>query len=265
MNKLNGHHNGHNGNGNGNGNGHKQICGANRKNCTCGYRYSKDDSKEADAVCPKCGQTRKCQVVILGANGRCRVHGGKSLYGPANPNFHNGRYSSVLPGNLFDLWQSAATDPDLTSHREDVLLLQTRLLHLLKTGESTGLYDQLAAAWEEFEYYSRAEDQDGMKECLAKIDRLIRRGKAESAKWHEIYGLLRDLERGRMNERRRLDDLQQMIPAEKVVVQISALIDAVRRNISDPGVLSAISADFGRIIGGYDRARLAGRNGNEGG
>jgi hypothetical protein len=43
---------------------------------------------------------------------------------------------------------------------------------------------------------------------------------------------------------------QQRITAEKARAMITALVEAVRKHVHDPGVLSAISAEFGAIVGG---------------
>jgi len=239
----------------------KKVCGANNLVCGnyddqgnltggCGYRFQKDDPKGPKAKCPNCKKLRKCNSPVLMANGKCRAHGGASLQGIAHPRFVTGRYADVLSKPLFQLYELAATDADLTSHREDVLLLQTRLLQLLKNGESIALYDRLSDVWDDFESYSRSNNEDGMKKALAELNQLIRKGKAESGRWGEIYQLLRDLERGRANERKRLDDLQQMIPVERATVMISAMAEAVRRRVTDSATLSAITAEFRRILGG---------------
>jgi hypothetical protein len=39
------------------------------------------------------GKDARCQVAILMRNGRCRIHGGKSLGGWAHPNYKHGYYS----------------------------------------------------------------------------------------------------------------------------------------------------------------------------
>jgi hypothetical protein len=43
---------------------------------------------------------------------------------------------------------------------------------------------------------------------------------------------------------------QQKITAEKARALVTALVEAVRKHVHDPGVLSAISAEFGAIVGG---------------
>jgi hypothetical protein len=58
------------------------------------------------------------------ANGRCRLHGGKSLAGPASPSFKHGRHSKWLPkevaeNNIADGYNGAAKKHSQTGPRSD--------------------------------------------------------------------------------------------------------------------------------------------------
>src|SRR5262249_44606649 len=65
-------------------------------------------------------------------NGRCRVHGGATPGGFASANFKHGKYSRFLPRGLTDAYEAALRDPELLSLREDVALLESRIVELLK-------------------------------------------------------------------------------------------------------------------------------------
>ena len=64
-------------------------------------------------------------------NGRCRMHGGKSLGGIASPNFKHGGYSKFLPVRLGDNYQEAMADPELLALRDDIALLDARVHDLM--------------------------------------------------------------------------------------------------------------------------------------
>ena len=69
---------------------------------------------------------RKCKAVAM-ANGRCKLHGGKSLAGAAHPNFKTGRYSKYLPKHLAKAYDEIKADPKLLQLDDDVALLEARL------------------------------------------------------------------------------------------------------------------------------------------
>src|SRR4051812_29176614 len=75
----------------------------------------------------------------------CYMHGGKSLSGPAHPNWKTGEHSSrnYLPDRLRDLYDIARNDPELTSTKDATAVLESRgkeILLQLSSGES-------GAAW----------------------------------------------------------------------------------------------------------------------
>jgi hypothetical protein len=59
------------------------------------------------------------------ANGRCRMHGGKSLVGIASPLTKTGRWSKDLPTRLASRFAESEHDPELLSVRADIRLIDT--------------------------------------------------------------------------------------------------------------------------------------------
>src|SRR6187399_1656871 len=79
-------------------------------------------------------------------NGRCHLHGGKSLGGVASPSFTTGKYSKYLPTRMLDRYHEAAEDHELIALREDVALLDARIADMLQrvdTGESGEIWASL--------------------------------------------------------------------------------------------------------------------------
>ena len=64
----------------------------------------------------------------------------------------------------------------------------------------------------------------------------------------EIGTQLEGLRRLSESESKRLVAMQQMITAEQAMILLSAVVDVVRQNVSDRGVLAAISAGIGRLM-----------------
>src|SRR5881296_2819038 len=80
---------------------------------------------------PSCGARRRdggtCRQPAMRPSGKCRMHGGRTPRGLANANTRTGRYSRDLPTRLNARYEIALTDPELTSIRKDVALLQAIL------------------------------------------------------------------------------------------------------------------------------------------
>src|SRR5688572_8657939 len=61
------------------------------------------------------------------ANGRCRMHGGRTLRGLMNVNICTGRYSKAFPWCLQDRCDDAIRDKELLCLRKDIALVDSML------------------------------------------------------------------------------------------------------------------------------------------
>jgi hypothetical protein len=176
-------------------------------------------------------------------NGRCRIHGGKSLVGVASGQFVHGRHSKYLPVRLASTYAASIADPDLLAMRSELALLDSRLSDVLEgigNSESGELWKRLKEAMRE---HDKAKEGD-KAEAFGRIRWLINEGYQEYMSWMEVRHIIEDRRRVADSERGRLKDLQQMITAERAMVFVSAVVDAVRRHVDDRDVLAAISNDL---------------------
>lgn len=201
-----------------------------------------------------CGAKNKrgepCQRKPM-TNGRCYMHGGATPTGAALPQFKTGRYSKVLPARLAERYEAALADGSLLELREEIGLVDTRLADLItrvESGESGDVWRLLRAAFTEFNKARSAGKVPEMTQHLTTIEGLIVRGLADYAAWQDISNTLEQRRKLVESERKRLVEMQQMITAEQAMVMLAAIIDTVRRNVSDRGALAAISADITRLI-----------------
>lgn len=185
------------------------------------------------------------------ANGRCRFHGGKSLTGVAATNFKTGRYSKYLPARLLEHYADAFNDPELLNLRQEIALAEARITDLLArvdSGESGELWKATREAWGRLREAHYAGSTDDEMEAIGELDYLLARGQADYAAWHEVMVMIEQRRKLVESERRRLVDMQQMITAEQAMALVSAIIDTVRRNVSDRDTLAAIQADLTQLI-----------------
>lgn len=182
-------------------------------------------------------------------NGRCRMHGGKSLVGPASPSYRHGRYTSFLPDRLKGRYQEAAADADLLALHEEVALTDARLADVLKRvdrGDSADLWKQLKRAMDDLENMRSLGLPDSGP--LSELKRLIARGIADWAAWDEVAKLLEQRRRLVESERKRLVEMQQTITAERAMALLGVVYDVVTRHVEDKPTLAAIGADIGRLV-----------------
>ncbi len=190
-----------------------------------------------------------CQARAM-PNGRCRMHGGASLAGPASPAYRHGRYSRMMPKRLMDAYERAANDGDLLVLRDEVALVDARLAELLSHLDS----GETGAAWTQaLEQYAALQDaNDGgdaalLKTALDALGRALKRGQADYAAWAEITELI-DLRRKLVeSERKRLVQLQQMITTEQAMVLLMAVTKLVKEHVDDQEALVAISDGIRRL------------------
>ena len=178
------------------------------------------------------------------ANGRCRMHGGKTPTGPALPQYKHGRYSQVLPARLAGRYQEAAQDTALLELRSEVALLDARLADLLMrvdTGESGALWRALAEWRLEALAARKANDTVKTSEAINAIFDLIARGHADYQAWREVGSVIEQRRKLVESERKRLIEMQQTLTAEKAMLLLGAVLGVIREHVQDRNTLHAIS------------------------
>lgn len=181
----------------------------------------------------------------------CRKHGGASLKGIASPSYKTGRYSKYLPGRLLDRYHEAAQDPELLNMREEIALLDARLSDLLTrvdTGEAGKAWKDAQAAQRQVAIAVKTGNTDKLLTGLDELESALGAGVGDYQAWNEIQSILDQRRKLTESERKRLVDMQQIVTTEQAMLLIGALLDSVRRNVSDRNALAAIQADFVRLM-----------------
>lgn len=184
-------------------------------------------------------------------NGRCRMHSGGALAGMASPTFKTGRYSKLLPERMLARYEEAKDDPELLELRNEIGVLDARLADVLKrvdTGESGRLWARLRETYEALREAQATGDADKARDHARRLGQLIESGSSDWAAWAEVRSLIDQRRRTVESERKRLVEMQQMITQERAMVLMTAVVDVIRRNVSDRGALAAISADLRALM-----------------
>ncbi|HEY9751298.1 MAG TPA: hypothetical protein V6C63_21620 [Allocoleopsis sp.] len=180
----------------------------------------------------------------------CHIHGGKTPVGVSASRFKHGRYSKYIPGRLMERYSEAVSDTELLAMREDIGLLDARLSDVLQrvdTGESGAIWKELHEWSEELAIARKTNDKVAMADALNGLLDCIKRGKSDYQAWNEVKNLLDQRRKLVESERKRLVEMQQFVSSEQAMLLVTALIDSVRRNVTDKQTLSTISAEFARL------------------
>jgi hypothetical protein len=180
------------------------------------------------------------------------MHGGATPRGPALPQFRHGRYSKLLPAGLAERYQEMLGDQDLTSLRNDLALVSARLIEALEQIRDGISAAQVQAIRDAFERYVSLEPRiDPAHEAawttLRAAVETNRGVEDDTAAWREVERLTDHKVRLVAAELRHLQAAQQTITAQQAMALAAALADAVRRHVTDPHVLGAITRDFEQL------------------
>lgn len=210
----------------------------------------------------KCGAKNKrgerCTRTVMPGQ-RCYWHGGRTPKGTASPQFKHGRYSKYLPTRLLAGYQEAIADPEILSLHDELGLVRSRTFELMQrvtSGESGQVWQQLKIISSALTACKRRGDLVGMADNLNELQDLIRRGQQDYQAWNELLFTLDQQRRLAESEQKRLVAMQQYVTSEQVLVLMSALLDSVKRNVSDKKAFSAIAADFDRLMHRTDNRQL---------
>jgi hypothetical protein len=195
----------------------------------------------------------QCRLPAVPGMAVCRFHGGKTPRGPASKTFQTGRYSKFLPARLLARYREAEADPELTSLRSELALVDARLMDLLTrvhTGESVALWRALRKAYRALKLSQRAGDVGKMKDAFAAMESHLESATADTEAWAEIHTLVEQRRKLADTESRRLLTLQQMITCESAMVLVGVVVEIVTQHIADQRVLSNIVVDLQQLMEG---------------
>ena len=212
----------------------------------------------------ECGAKKKngtpCRMSAM-PNGRCRLHGGKSLAGLASPTYQTGRYSKALPARLAARYATAEADPRLLELRDEVALTDARLADLLgrvDTGESGALWQALQTLRMDVLAARRVGDTVRQAAALNALLDTIGQAHADYRAWTEIGGVLEQRRRLVESERKRLVEMQQTLTVEKAMLLIGAIGGIIKAHVHDRAILSAIGRDLEGLLAREDAALISG-------
>lgn len=196
-------------------------------------------------------------------NGRCRLHGGLTPKGIAAGAFKTGRYSKYLPKGLVDAYETTVNDPELLSVRQDIHLLDTLIaskIPLLENNDSAATWDRIDKLIRDIRKAYKNEDYGGIENSISEIEGIADQKRLLYATEQEIKSDLALRSKLVETENKTLYNKEKSLTAEQAMLMISALLDSVRRNVTDADARNAIQTDFIRFAGIANQQRIGSGN-----
>lgn len=198
------------------------------------------------------------------------MHGGKSLSGISHPRYRNGLYSKVMPKGLKRKFDRALSDPELLSLEGDIGLLTVRISELIEQLEQAEAppWGQAVESLNDLSVALRSKDEAKVQEAFAAHSRIVREGadagRVYDGTWRELREIVQDKTRTVRAEWSRITDLQGVLTAGQAWVFISAVLEAVKSNVADRGVLQRIQDSLNRLLASKEQPLIEGKvtNGN---
>jgi hypothetical protein len=189
------------------------------------------------------GKDQRCRQWAM-PNGRCRLHGGKSLGGVDSPTFKHGRYSKVLARTRGQDEQVA--EPEFPPGvGQEIALLRARIRQLIEREKYPDCafpdwVRRLRAAY-------RAGDQAALAALFDEASMIVPRRRSQAKTRAEIRRTVDVLRRVINASLRRTERLRELVPPSELQHLAIRLRVSIRRHARDPAIAEQIEHDAGLV------------------
>lgn len=216
------------------------------------------DQKKCSAKSKRSGQ--HCKALAM-ANGKCRVHGGKTPKGLNSPNLKHGGYSSYLPKGFAERTDQFAADPNYTELKEAIGVQKTRITELfaeLEEREPVEVWRKLKRLylrWQdllkevEFDEFGEVPDDYPKKQAIefaqVEFETLLINGCAAEEKadmvWKKIEASQDRLRKLNETESKRIKESGEFITKEGFAIYNLYVQQIIIENVPDAAVRNTIA------------------------
>lgn len=206
---------------------------------------------------PICGAIRRDGMPCRGApmeNGRCKMHGGKSLRGIEHPNYKHGKASRYLPAGLVEKFEAIMADPDYVRQREQIAILDIMLMEQLtdwSEGGGGNIFVKLQQKREEYYDARSRTDTKAMVAITNAVMDLIGSGYAKTMAAKEVRDTMEQRRKLTESERKLMIEERTMIPAPIVVLLMRRIGESIAEHVTDEmqrrSVLDDITKAYGTL------------------
>lgn len=182
----------------------------------------------------------------------CAMHGGKSLRGMDSPTFKTGRYSKDAPARLHSRYMAGLDDPELTSLRDEIALVDARTAELLQLASVSGEHQTLVDARESidqaFAIIAKPQaDAQSLYKALEALKAILHRPD-DAETWKAINANLDLRAKLATGETNRLKLADQFITVAEAQLIQYAMLRSIEMHVADEATRRAIGQDFAKIF-----------------
>lgn len=166
-----------------------------------------------------------------------------------------GRYSKYLPSQLDQLYAEAINNPELLEMADHIALLEAHIqetLHTAAQGDPVPRWSDVVGVFGEVETALLAGDMEKFVPGLERMHRVLDAGIKWDRTWKQVTEIMEQLRRMADTEIKRKKELNMMVPIERVIILMSAVGQAVKRNVKNPDEVQAVYRELAMLHGTDD-------------
>jgi hypothetical protein len=170
-------------------------------------------------------------------NGRCALHGGKSLAGMAHPNYQGKGFSNYLPERLVRIYEDVQADDEANILNRNIRLRETfireKLAMIDNVPDSAETWKQLRAAIDELNKAYRNTDEGKVYGAIAKIERIV----DERELYYQAVDEIQDALGEQRKDKQAISAIEfrgeNAITAKELMVFMGAMLNAINNIVSN--------------------------------
>jgi len=181
----------------------------------------------------------------------CFFHGGRTPTGPASRFWKHGAYSQHLPTRYLHAFELSLRDPELTSMKYQLALLDARETELIKRLDTS----ESGAAWvmvKELAVELKNALDGGHKNLLASTTVALLNamdvGISDNAQWAELYAIMELRRKISETERKREEGLKAHMTLDEMTKVASFIAGLMRRYVPDQKALRHASLELSEFF-----------------
>ena len=159
------------------------------------------------------------------------MHGGKSLRGPAHPNYKDGKYSKVLPQRLRGSYEEAINDADLLRLKSEIALSDVRrqdLMSQLDKGSHDDFIEQLNHIRRELKGAAFASDTATVRSLSKDLDTLMEEKRPDGSVWRDLIEIEDHKRKLVESERKRMVELGHLLTMEQSLFLLKRIAEIIK-------------------------------------
>jgi hypothetical protein len=193
--------------------------------------------KQCAATSKRSGE--RCEAWAVRGSHVCYHHGGRSLVGPANPAWRDGRRSkltSVLTGTDLETFEEVLADSAYIEMREQMAYLKVLFYDAAEraqVGRSNELWDELAIQWGRFSNPGPERAPERSAAALREFGRIVRQGAAAHRAAVESMDIVERMRKMAESERKRTTEEQQTISVARALAFAGSVFALMRQALAE--------------------------------